>query len=66
MKLRTLLAGIPFVGEWYDEETEITAVTADSRRVQPGALFAALPGTKEDGHSYISEALARGGGLCSV
>ena len=60
MKLRTLLAGIPLSGEWYDEETEIAAVTADSRRVQPGALFAALPGTKEDGHSYISEALARG------
>ena len=60
MKLRTLLAGIPFSGDWYDEELEITAVTADSRRVEPGALFAALPGTKEDGHSYISEALARG------
>lgn len=60
MKLRTLLAGIPHTGEWYDEELEITSITADSRQVQPGALFAAIPGTKQDGRAYIPEALERG------
>lgn len=60
MKLRTLLAGIPQTGEWYNEEMEITSITADSRQVQPGALFAAIPGTKQDGQTYIPEALERG------
>ena len=60
MKLRTLLADVPLMGEMYDKELEIISITADSRRVQPGALFAAIPGTKEDGHTHIPEALERG------
>ena len=60
MKLRDLFAGIPFDGEWYDENTEILSVTADSRQVQPGGLFAALPGTKLDGGDFIPRALERG------
>lgn len=38
----------------------ITAVTADSRQVQPGALFVALPGTAADGRAFIPQALAQG------
>ena len=38
----------------------IVGVTADSRRVEPGWLFAALPGSKADGKSFVSAALARG------
>ncbi len=38
----------------------ITGITADSRRVQPGYLFAALPGTHSDGRSYINDAVAKG------
>ena len=60
MKLRDLFAGIPFYGEWYDETTEITSVTADSRQVQPGGLFAALPGPNRDGGDFIAQALERG------
>ena len=60
MKLRDLFAGIPFGGEWYDETLEITSVTADSRQVQPGALFAALPGTSQNGEDFIPGALERG------
>ena len=33
---------------------------ADSRAVQPGYLFAALPGAKMDGRSSIGEAVKRG------
>ena len=40
--------------------TEITGLTADSRQVQPGFLFAALPGSRADGRAYIDEALRRG------
>jgi UDP-N-acetylmuramoyl-L-alanyl-D-glutamate--2,6-diaminopimelate ligase len=39
---------------------DITGVTADSRRVAPAMLFAALPGTRADGRAFIAEAVARG------
>ncbi len=38
----------------------ITGVTADSRRVAPGFLFAALPGSHADGRSFIPAALKAG------
>jgi UDP-N-acetylmuramoyl-L-alanyl-D-glutamate--2,6-diaminopimelate ligase len=42
------------------KDVEITGLTADSRQARPGYLFAALPGAKADGSTYISDALARG------
>lgn len=39
---------------------EILGITADSRQVRPGFLFAALPGTKDDGRRFIAEAAVRG------
>jgi UDP-N-acetylmuramoyl-L-alanyl-D-glutamate--2,6-diaminopimelate ligase len=41
-------------------DPEITGVTADSRKVRPGYLFAALPGTAADGRAFIPAALAAG------
>ena len=41
---------------------EIAGLTADSRAVTPGFLFAALPGVRADGRAYIAEAVARGAG----
>ncbi|MCC6598548.1 MAG: UDP-N-acetylmuramoyl-L-alanyl-D-glutamate--2,6-diaminopimelate ligase [Alphaproteobacteria bacterium] len=38
----------------------LTGVTQDSRAVQPGYLFAALPGVKSDGSAYIAQAIAAG------
>ena len=38
----------------------ITGVTADSRKVAPGFLFAALPGAKADGRSFAPAAAAAG------
>ncbi len=38
----------------------ITGLTADSRAVSPGFLFAALPGAKQDGRRFIADAVARG------
>ncbi len=40
--------------------TSISGLTADSRAVKPGYLFAALPGSRTDGSHYITEALQRG------
>lgn len=39
---------------------EITGMTADSREVRAGYLFAAFPGTKMDGRNFIADAVARG------
>ena len=41
-------------------DPEITGVTADSRKVRPGYLFAALPGSKVDGRQFIPTALQAG------
>lgn len=41
-------------------DIDIQGLTADSRQVRPGYLFAALPGTKEDGSTFISDAIGRG------
>lgn len=40
--------------------TRYSDVTCDSRRVTPGALFVAIPGTRDDGARYVSEARAKG------
>jgi UDP-N-acetylmuramoyl-L-alanyl-D-glutamate--2,6-diaminopimelate ligase len=41
-------------------QVEILGLTADSRRVRSGYLFAALPGTRIDGTHFIPDAVARG------
>lgn len=45
-------------------DTEISGLTADSRKVEPGYLFAALPSATEnsgtDGRNFINDALSRG------
>lgn len=41
-------------------EADITALTADSRQVIPGALFVALRGENFDGHDYIADAVKQG------
>ncbi len=38
----------------------VSGLTADSREVQPGYLFAALPGTLVDGAKFITQAFERG------
>jgi UDP-N-acetylmuramoyl-tripeptide--D-alanyl-D-alanine ligase len=43
-----------------DPEAVVTSVVADSRAVQPGALFVALPGTRVDGHQHVLPAWQAG------
>jgi UDP-N-acetylmuramoyl-L-alanyl-D-glutamate--2,6-diaminopimelate ligase len=38
----------------------VAGLTLDSRKVKPGYLFAALPGTHADGASFVAEAVKRG------
>jgi UDP-N-acetylmuramoyl-tripeptide--D-alanyl-D-alanine ligase len=39
---------------------EVTNVTFDSREVEAGSLFVAMPGTVHDGHNFVDAALAAG------
>jgi UDP-N-acetylmuramoyl-L-alanyl-D-glutamate--2,6-diaminopimelate ligase len=39
---------------------DVAGITADSRLVEPGFLFAAIPGVQQDGRAFIAEAVARG------
>lgn len=41
-------------------DIEITGISADSRKVEPGMLFVALSGTKADGARFVADAVARG------
>jgi len=43
-----------------DGTLPVTALTADSRDVVPGAVFAALKGGRADGLDHVDEAIARG------
>ncbi|WP_429930471.1 UDP-N-acetylmuramoyl-L-alanyl-D-glutamate--2,6-diaminopimelate ligase [Agrobacterium vitis] len=41
-------------------DVEITGLTADSRKVEPGMLFVALQGVKADGAGFVADAVVRG------
>ncbi len=58
MKLRALIEGLAARGGVPAQE--VLAVTHDSRRVGPGAVFVAIAGEKLDGRAFIPEAIARG------
>ena len=59
MRLSRLLApGLTVAGD--GQQVEITGLTADSRDVRPGMLFAALAGSRADGRAFIDDAIARG------
>lgn len=43
-----------------DPDPEIGSLHIDSRTVQPGGLFVAIPGMKTDGYDHINSAVAKG------
>ncbi len=45
---------------------EITGLTADSRKVEPGMLYCAVRGAVEDGHQFLPEARRRGAAAALV
>jgi UDP-N-acetylmuramoyl-L-alanyl-D-glutamate--2,6-diaminopimelate ligase len=60
MKIENVLNGIDVVSFEGNMSTTIKSVVFDSRKVEPGCLFVAVPGTKTDGHDYITSALKDG------
>ncbi len=60
MTLRDLIPALPRATVSGSLDPEITALTASSREVGPGVLFAAIRGTSTDGHQFIPAALDAG------
>ena len=52
MRLSLLIDGAP--------DIEVSGVTADSRAVRDGYLFAAIPGSKQNGAAFIADAILHG------
>lgn len=60
MILRDLISSFSKVTPTGSLNVEIDSITASSREIKSGALFAAIRGTSIDGHQFISDALAGG------
>ncbi len=51
-----VLIGMPDLHTW----PELSGLSADSRKIEPGALYCAVRGSVRDGHDFVREARARG------
>lgn len=60
MQLKNLLQALKTTAVIGNDNIDITAVEADSRRVAKGSLFVAVRGTAVDGHTFIDKAVAQG------
>ena len=58
MKLSELLKNITYKGHY--DDTEISYITYDSRKVKKNSLFIAVNGQNFNGHDYINEAIENG------
>ena len=68
MRLNELLKNVETLNIVGDVNVEITGVNIDSRRIEKGHLFVAIPGTVTDGHKFIPKAIELGAAavLCEI
>lgn len=66
MKLTNLLERLEYTCIQGSVEREITAVTADSRKVTPGSLFICIRGAVVDGHTFASSVAEKGAAVLVV
>ena len=60
MLLKDLLCGVSPSHTNGELDVEVSELTLDSRKVAPGAVFFALPGSRTDGNRYIRQAVSKG------
>lgn len=60
MLLSDLLYNIPLKSVSGKTDVEITKIEFDSRKIEAGTLFVAIPGTQVDGHNFIEKAIETG------
>src|SRR2546422_10581591 len=55
-----LLAALPEKRVIGEPPRSVSSIASDSRRVEPGGCFVAVPGFKQDGRHFIPDAVRRG------
>jgi len=60
MKLEKILRTVDYLSVAGSLNRDITALAHDSRKVQAGSIFMALPGAHRDGRNFIGDAISRG------
>ncbi len=60
MRLSNLVQALPTKKVHGSADVEITGISYDSRKVQRGDLFVALPGEQQHGRNFIEQAVGRG------
>jgi UDP-N-acetylmuramoyl-L-alanyl-D-glutamate--2,6-diaminopimelate ligase len=58
--LKDLIVGIEIAESLGNRDAEIENIAFDSRKVQQGGLFVAIPGERHNGSAFIKEALNKG------
>ncbi len=59
-QLKELLSGIPYECIQGDDQTVVSDVVYDSRKVTPGCVFVCLVGSAVDSHQYAAQAVEAG------
>lgn len=59
-KLNEIVAGVDVLKALGSTDIEISGLSFDSRKVETGHVFIAVPGTLSDGHDYIEKAISLG------
>ena len=62
MKLSELMEEIELFSPYHD--CEVREIRNNSKLIEPGDLYVAIPGTNVDGHQFVADALKRG--ACGV
>ena len=58
--INDIIVALPSLKVVGDGATSISGITHDSRQVEPGFIFAALPGAVTDGRKFVDSALKKG------
>ncbi|MEL1134236.1 UDP-N-acetylmuramoyl-L-alanyl-D-glutamate--2,6-diaminopimelate ligase [Desulfitobacterium sp. THU1] len=59
-KLSEILTGVEIIKSTGDQETLIQGISMDSRQVEPGDIYACVPGMNVDGHDFAAKAIENG------
>ena len=60
MQIKTLLEELKYTVLAGNDETEVTTLVYDSRKVEKGSVFVCISGTVRDAHDFIPDVIENG------